>query len=367
MNKRRKIAGGVIGALVVVSVLTGGESPACTGIRLKTTDGAVISARTMEFGAELVSFDLIAVPRNHAYQGHTPSQAPGMPWKVLYAHVGFAPFGLPLVADGLNEKGLACGAFYFPGYAKFEEVAEADYPQTISCLDLTAWILGTCATVAEVRERLPKIRVCGAVLGAWGIIPPLHYVVTDATGASIVIEYVDGKLTIYTNKLGVITNSPTYGWHMTNLRNYIGLRAVNDPAIDLDGLQLEPFGQGSGGFGLPGDFTPPSRFVRAAFLVQETYPAKDAEEGIATAFRILNQFDIPQGVIRNVQGGKVIADTTQWTSAADLKNRKYYFHTYANRAVRMVDLNKLDLTAASIKSLKVNGSGEIEDLSAELR
>ncbi|MFA5043387.1 MAG: choloylglycine hydrolase family protein [Kiritimatiellia bacterium] len=367
MKKQSEIGLGAIGAVAVLSVLVAVESPACTGIRLKTKDGDTISARTMEFSAEQVSFNLIVVPRAYAYQGRTPSQTSGMAWKVQYAHAGFGPFGMPMVADGLNEKGLACSAFFFPGYAKYETVAEVDYPQTISCLDLTSWILGACATVAEVRERLPKIHVCGAVLDAWGIVPPLHYVVTDDTGASIVIEYVDGKLSIYDNMIGVITNAPAYGWHLTNLRNYIGLKAVNDPAISINGMKLEQFGQGSGAIGLPGDFTPPSRFVRAAFLVQETYPAKDADEGIATAFRILNQFDIPQGAIRNVQGNKVVSDTTQWTSAADLKNRRYYFHTYNNRAVRMVDLNKLDLNAPAVKSLNVQAPGKIEDISAELK
>jgi len=367
MNKQRGIGLSVIGAIAVLSVMAAVESQACTGIRLKTKDGDTVFARTMEFGAEMVSFDLIAVPRAYTYKGHTPSQAPGMAWKAQYAHAGFGPFGMPMVADGLNEKGLACGAFFFPGYAKYETVTEVDYPQTISCLDLTAWILSTCATVAEVRERLPKIHVCGAVLDAWGIIPPLHYVVTDDTGDSIVIEYVEGKLSIYDNKIGVITNSPTYDWHLTNLRNYIGLKAVNDPAISINSMKLEQFGQGSGAIGLPGDFTPPSRFVRAAFLVQETYPAKDTDDGIAAAFRILNQFDIPQGAVRNVQGNKVVADTTQWTSATDLKNRRYYFHTYNNRMVRMVDLNKLDLNAPAVKSLNVQGPGKIEDISAELK
>lgn len=365
MKKQCGIGTVVTAALVIFSAIAAQESPACTGIRLEAKDGSAIFARTMEFGTDIVSFNLIAVPRDYVYKGQTSSQAPGMSWKTQYAHVGFAPFGMPLVGDGINEKGLSCGAFFLPGYAKFENMT--DHARTISCLDLTSWILGTCATVAEVRERLPKIHVCGAMLEAWGIIPPLHYVVTDEMGNSIVIEYVDGKLTIYDNKIGVITNAPTYDWHLTHLRNYIGLRAVNDPYIDINGMKLEQFGQGSGAIGLPGDFTPPSRFVRAAFLVQETYPAKDADEGIATAFRILNQFDIPMGTIRNIQGNKVICDTTQWTSAADLKNRKYFFHTYNNRSVRMVDMNKLDLNAPGIKSLNVQNQGPIEDLSAKLK
>ena len=45
----------------------------------------------------------------------------------------------------------------------------------------------------------------------------------------------------------------------------------------------------------------------------------------------------------------MVADTTQWTSASDLKNRRYYFHTYSDRTVRMIDLNELDLNAKETK------------------
>ena len=93
---------------------------------------------------------------------------------------------------------------------------------------------------------------------------PFHYVVYDAAGASIAIEPIGGKLKIYDNPLGVMTNSPTFDWHMTNLRNYIALNPRNVPPLKIDGMTFRQFGEGSGMLGLPGDTTPPSRFVRAA-------------------------------------------------------------------------------------------------------
>ncbi|MCL5036018.1 MAG: choloylglycine hydrolase family protein [Chloroflexi bacterium] len=366
MKNRTWVGIFILLAVVGLIILTPAESTACTGIKVQNQDGSVIQARTMEFGQELIWFDMSFIPRNIEYRGNTPTQAPGMPWKVKYAHVGFSPFGIPLITDGINEKGLACGGFFQPGFAEYEAVTEKDYPRTISCQDFGSWVLGTCATTAEVREKLPGIHVCEAIMGPWKTVPPLHFVVTDETGDSIIIEYTGGKLHIYDNKIGVITNSPSYDWQIRNLRNYIGLKAENNPPIVVNGVKLEQFSQGSGSIGLPGDFTSPSRFVRAYFLLNNAYPGKDADEGIETAFRILNQFDIPHGALRNVMGDKVISDTTQWTSAADLKNRRYFFHTYDNRHVRMIDLKKLNPNAKEVKSIKVMEPGATEDITGKL-
>ena len=116
------------------------------------------------------------------------------------------------------------------------------------------------------------------------------------------IEYVDGELHTYDNPIGVITNSPTFDWQQTNLRNYINLSTVNASPLTIDGVTLAPFGQGSGMMGLPGDFTPPSRFVRAVALSQDAVPGQDAEATVKVAFHILDSFDIPLGAVRPPAG-----------------------------------------------------------------
>ncbi|PYJ17723.1 MAG: hypothetical protein DME96_05080, partial [Verrucomicrobia bacterium] len=116
---------------------------------------------------------------------------------------------------------------------------------------------------AEVKANIGNIVVPAVVFGGWGFAPEAHYIVHDASGKSIVIEYVGGKLNVHDNPLGVLTNSPAFDWHMTNLRNYVNFSMTNVPPVKLGSIKLLPFGQGSGMLGLPGDFTPPSRFVRA--------------------------------------------------------------------------------------------------------
>ena len=342
MKKHRCISFIVSAVLVLSFVLTVTEIHACTGIRLETQDGNYIFTRTLEFGTELVTFDLISVPRNYKYVGLTPSGKPGMTWKTKYAYVGFDQYGMDTVTDGLNEKGLACGAFFMPGYAKFQDLTKDDYSRAISNVDLVSWVLSTCSTVSEVRERLPKILVCGVMLDKLGMLPPFHYMAADNTGDCIIIEYLDGKLNIFDNEVNAITNSPTYPWQTTNVRNYIGLKPLNNPAVKIDGTEFAQFGQGSGAIGLPGDFSPPSRFIRATYYANVANKGKDVDEGINIAFHIMNQFDIPKGSIRGNVAGKAVSDTTQWTSAADLKNRRYFYTTYADRSIRKIELNELD-------------------------
>ncbi|MCA1987635.1 MAG: choloylglycine hydrolase family protein [Desulfarculus sp.] len=340
---------------------------ACTGIVIQAEDGAVVYARTMEFGADLVSFNLLAVGPARACQGMTPDGQPGLAWRVKYAHVGFNPFGLPLVAEGLNDQGLACGAFFLPGYAKYQDFTPQERDRTISNLDLVSWVLGNFASVQELRAALPGVRVAGVALPQWGTVPPLRYLAVDQSGASLVIEYLDGQLVMRDDFVGVITNSPPYEWHVTNLRNYLGLSAINRPPVKLGAQDIAQLGQGSGSLGLPGDFTPPSRFVRAAFLSHAAYRGQNAEEAVLSAFRILNQFDIPKGALRAQEGGRVIADSTQWTGASDLKNRRLYFHTEYSRRVRMVDLDRLRLDGGAMLTMDVTSPERIEDVSGELK
>ncbi len=90
--------------------------------------------------------------------------------------------------------------------------------------------------------------------------------------------------------------------------------------------------------GLPGDFTPPSRFVRAAMFSQAATPNESADDAVFSAFHILNQFDIPKGSVVNDSVGGAIPETTEWTSVNDLQNLRWYFRTYQDQSIRMVDV-----------------------------
>jgi choloylglycine hydrolase len=163
-------------------------------------------------------------------------------------------------------------------------------------------------------------------------------------------------------------NSPTFDWHMTNLRNYVNLSPLNVPPVNWgEKNPLEQFGEGSGLLGLPGDFTPPSRFVRAAVFsktTQAVLPAETGEQAVLQAFHILNNFDIPKGSVRPDPNSETPDhyDYTMWTSACDLQSKRFYLHTYESRLIRMVDLMNCDLDAQNIVSIDMSESEHIQDV-----
>ena len=159
----------------------------------------------------------------------------------------------------------------------------------------------------------------------------------------VVLEITGGKPCFYENSLGVLTNSPGFEWQMTNLNNYVNLYPGNVNGQDRNGLSLRPFGAGAGMLGLPGDVTPPSRFVRAAFY-QSTAPVlATARETVVQCFHILNNFDIPVGLehaIGDVPAG--LPSATQWTSATDITGRMIYYRSAWNMSVRCIDLKTIN-------------------------
>ena len=117
------------------------------------------------------------------------------------------------------------------------------------------WALTSFTTVDEVRDALPSVKVVAAVLPQWGIVPPVHYYLADASGKSLVVEYVAGELHTYDAPLGVMTNAPSFDWHMTNLRNYINISQTPQEGVDLKNVNLDPLSTGGNLFGMPGDFS----------------------------------------------------------------------------------------------------------------
>lgn len=337
---------------------------ACTGIRLIAADGTVVHARTMEFAIDIHS-DVMMVPRGYARAGTTPDGKEGLKWKAKYASVGLNGVGLPVLFDGLNEKGLAAGTFYFPTSAGYMPYSAADAGKTIAQWEVGSWILENFASVEEVKANIGNIVVPAVVFGGWGFAPEAHYIVHDASGKTIVIEYVGGKLNVHDNPLGVFTNTPTFDWHMTNLRNYVNFSMSSAPPVQLGSVKLLPTGQGSGMLGLPGDFTPPSRFVRAVAFSQSVFEAKTGYDAILEAFHVLNQFDIPKGAAREHEKdehGNILADYTIWTAASDLQAKRYYFRTYENSQIRMLDLMKMDVDGKDIVTISMKGDEVIKPL-----
>lgn len=358
----RQIFIGIISILLGLSQISEG----CTGIKLTAKDGKIVQGRTFEFGVN-VDTSVAFIPQRYAFTSTTPL-GKGLSYQAKYCAVGTICFNVPSLMDGMNEKGLTVGTFYFPGFAEYTKTSKENRDKSLSPVDFPNWLLTQFSTIDEVKKGVENVYIAPTVDKNWGNTPPpFHYLVYDKSGKSIAIEPIKGKLLVYDNPIGILTNSPNFEWHMTNLRNYINLTPKNVAPLKIDGTLFAPFGQGSGMVGLPGDFTPPSRFVRAAIFSTTTVPPENVNDAVFQAFHVLNQFDIPIGIARQVSEGVVHSDYTLATVVHDPYNLRYYFRTYEDQTIRMVDLNSFDKNGKEIKSTSTSGRQGYVDISNELK
>ena len=314
----------------------------CTGITFNAKDGSHVVARTIEWGGSFLNSCYVVVPRGYTQQSYIPGgSTDGMVFTSRYGYVGFAVEQKEFVAEGLNEAGLSAGLFYFPNYGEYEAYDPGQKSSTISDLQLVSWVLGNFGSVEEVKSGIGSVRIVGLDSAA----STVHWRFADATGKQIVLEIIDGKLCFYDNELGVLTNSPGFDWQITNLNNYVNLFPGSAPADKLGEISLAPFGAGSGFLGLPGDVTPPSRFVRAAFYQTSVSRPDNALGAVLASFQILNNFDIPTGIefSRN-QTPTQMPSATQWTSATDMTNRMIYYRTMYNSSIRCIKLESINFS-----------------------
>jgi choloylglycine hydrolase len=338
--------------LMSLALLTGPKvAPCCMWFTLAATDGSIMVSRTMEFGVPL-NYKIVVSPRNMSFQSQAPNGKNGLGWKTRYGFVGYYGAGPEgAVADGMNEVGLTVGGLWFEPNTKYQEVKTGEESKALSLLLTGPWILGNFSSVDEVRRELRNVVIFGDFVKELGVVPPLHLAVSDATGKMIVIEFEDGKLNIYDAPLGILTNAPKFPWHMTNLRQYIGMTNATPARGVLDNEKLYPTGHGSGMFGVPGDMTPPSRFVRLALVAKSVERQPDVEKNLNLAQHIVNSFDISKGlIIEKASDGKVTnSETTQFATFKDLTNRIMYQRTYENLEVTKIDLKKLDFGGSKLK------------------
>ncbi len=334
-----------IASLLALIMLSPSAYP-CTGITLKSADGAVVVSRTVEWALNDAQHNqILIVPRNKQFIGQTPEGYNGKKWTGKYGFVTLSAYGQPYGPDGLNEEGLYVGVYYLPDFAEYATYNSAEAQNSMSVGDLMQWMLSSFKTVDEIIANLENVIVVNVENKEFGgAALPFHFKIVDPSGNSKIIEIVNnGEIKIYDPYIGVITNSPTYDWHLINQRNYLSLTTNPNIPKTFDNYNLQPLGGGSGLIGLPGDFTPPSRFVRAAAFTASCRPLETSLDAVFESFRILDNFNIPLGA--QVPADHLptdIVSATQVTSSSDLKNKVYYYHTMWNRQIRKIDLNAIN-------------------------
>lgn len=308
----------------------------CTSIFTKTDNGDYILSRTMDYSIPLDA-NPIYIPRDYEWQTGVNNKS----FKTDYAFIGAGRLlgDNYFVADGVNEKGISVAELYLPGEVDYQE--EDTKKINLAPHEVILWLLGNISSIDELTHKISQLNIVGLEAPMLNIVTPLHWIITDDEGSCVVIEPTEKELKIKQNPIGVMTNPPLLEWHIENLRNYLNVRPKQFDPIQFFDYTAKPFSQGTGTLGLPGGYTPPERFIRAAFFKKFIEPAKNEMEGINNAYQILNTVKIPKGIVVTQDGRE---DYTLYTGSMVNNSRTYYFSSYENHQICKLVLNDALLT-----------------------
>lgn len=310
----------------------------CTSLAMKTND--FYFGRTMDLDYELHT-SVVITPRNYPFHFRK-----GGILRQHYAIIGMAHVinNYPLYADAANEQGLCIAGLNFPNNAYYAQ-EENPNKSNISPFELPLWILGQCATIAEVRRLLDSTNILNLAFQDDLPLTPLHWHIADQNN-SIVLEVTNQGLILHDNPVGVLTNNPTFDFQLTNLSQYMNL-ITSYPKNCFSNLQgISPFGQGLGSFGLPGDYSPASRFVRAAYLSLNSICSKDDPSSIAQFFHLLDAVSVVRGSVLSQEDA---CDMTTYTCCINASRTTYYYKTYSNNQLTAVDMRRENLNSSMLR------------------
>ncbi len=261
-----------------------------------------------------------------------------------YAMIGTAAVAneYPLYFEATNEKGLSMAGLNFPGNAHYFDV-QRGY-DNVASFELIPYLLGKCAAIGEVRHVLDRVRIVHTNFSASLPVSPLHWLISDAT-ASLTLECTRDGMKVYDNPFGVLTNNPTFDYHLTNVSNYMHLH--EGPAANhlQGGLPVSNYSLGMGALGLPGDFSSASRFVRAVFVKQKSVCDASEKQSVSQFFHILSSVAMPRGCVLAHDGQY---EYTRYSCCCNTDSGVYYYTTYDGSTIRKVDMRAIDPDAATL-------------------
>lgn len=261
-----------------------------------------------------------------------------------YAMIGmaFVAGGYPLYYDAVNEKGLGMAGLNFPGNADYKE--EKDGCDNITPFEFIPWVLGQCADLEEAKILLGKINLIDVCFSDELPLSPLHWIISDKK-ASITVEPVRDGIKVYDNPVGVLTNNPTFDYHMFNLNNYMKLSTEPPVNSFADKVPLAPYCSGMGAIGLPGDLSSASRFVKAVFTKMNSISGTSEAESVSQFFHILGSVSQQRGCV-HIRDDRY--EITVYSSCCNMDKGIYYYTTYENSQISAVDMHREKLDGDAV-------------------
>lgn len=287
--------------------------------------------RTLDFEF-LYPCEIVLTPRNYPLTFRFKEKCTSH-----YAILGMAyvKSEYPLYFDAFNEEGLCMAGLNFVGNAVY--CREKEDKVNIASFEFIPYILGKCKTVEEAKALLCEINITDTPFEAG--LPPsqLHWIIADKDSA-ITVEEVKEGLRVYDNPVGVLTNNPTFEWHLRNLESYKNLSPFQAD-LPKEDTEESHYTRGTGAVGLPGDYTSQSRFIRAAFVKAHSHSQENEEASVNQFFHILSAVSVPEGCCA-VESGEF--DKTLYSSCMSMNTKAYYYSSYESHSIRKVSMKESD-------------------------
>lgn len=311
---------------LAASTLALAPANACTRLVYFGANDTVITGRSMDWKTD-IGTDLWIFPRGMERSGEAGAHS--VHWTAKYGSVIASAYDVA-TTDGMNEAGLVANILW---------LAESEYPKydgKTPGLTIAAWaqyVLDQYATVNEAvaaLEQEPFTIVTDQVPGEERL-ATLHLSLSDASGDSAIIEYIDGKQVIHHSRdYQVMTNSPAFEKQ----------------------LAMEEYWQQIGGtVFLPGTNRASDRFARASFYVSAIPKAADPRVEIASVFSIVRNVSVPFGISTPDQPN---ISSTRWRAVADQKHLLYFFESALTPNTFWVDLKKVDFSSKTGQVMKLD-------------
>jgi choloylglycine hydrolase len=362
-------------ALLVIAalLLQAPAARACTTILVTDASGRAYHGRTLEYSS-LLPMDMTYFPAGTKVVSSTPSGEAGLTFDTKYPILGMSFQVVPSAkqvafAEGINDQGVSFSANWLTGTDS--PTVGQDDARILAASDFGAWVLGNFKSVEEVKQAMTngqtEIWVPATKLDPKAPLP-LHYAINDKTGNSIVVEFTDGKVNIYDNPVGVMTNGPFFPWHLTNLQNYTFSNVDKDTA-QLGKLKIATQDGGIALSALPSAETSQGRFVKAAFYANYVRKAKTPDEAIVTLAHLMNNFDRPYDLTVDEAGGtgdgvrssSTSSEVTIWTTLQDLSRNLLYFRSIEAMNWAVIDMGKLK----DVKQIKTVSTSDVDKAGAD--
>lgn len=277
---------------------------------------------------------VVITPRNYPFSfRYVPSK------EKHYALIGMAAVvdDYPLYFEATNEKGLSMAGLNFPENAFYYQYQEGK--ENVAPFELIPYLLGSCETIAEVKEALSYLNIVDCSFSEGLSVSPLHWLISDRE-QSVTLECTKAGMKVYDNPFGVLTNNPPFDFHVMNMNHYMGLHEGFAQNTMSSKFALENFSLGMGALGLPGDFSSSSRFVKAVFVKEKSVCDGSEKESVNQFFHILRSVAMPKGCVLTMNGEY---EYTRYSCCCNTEELVYYYNTYQNSRIRKVSMHEADV------------------------